>query len=117
MKLFQFDPGHGFLANVPLFVYEFALDNYDSEKLPGFELLPYDAYRLKLTPEGKPEYPPLAIGMREEMMICEQATTFLCSCYTHDGRIGKVIEEEAKVRKQAEALEEALAHVLSQSVV
>ena len=116
MKMSQFDPGHGFLANVPLFTYEFALANYETENLPRFQLLPYDAYRLKLTPEGRPEYPPLAVGIREEMMICEQATVFLCNWYTHDSRIGKIKEEEAKVRKEAELFQKVLSQVLNRSV-
>ena len=113
MRMAQFDPGHGFLANVPLFTYEFALDNYASENLPRFQLLPYDANRLKLVPERRPEYPPLAVGIREEMMICEQATIFLCSQYTHDGRVGKIIEEETKVRKQAEPFQKVLSEVVT----
>ena len=98
---------------MPLITYEFALDNYASENLPRFQLLPYDAYRLKLIPQGRPEYPPLAVGSREEMMICEQATIFLCSRYTHDGRVGKIIEEETKVRKQAEPFQKVLSEVVT----
>ena len=115
MKMSQLDTGYGFLCNVPLFTYEFALDNYDHENSPQFEVLPYDAYRYKLTPEGRSEYP-LAVGTREEMMICEQATVFLCNWYTHEPRIGKIKEEEAKVRKQAELLQKVLSQVLNRSV-
>ncbi len=115
LRMTPFDPGYGFLQNVPLFTYEFALDNYGRENLPRLEVLPHDAYRCRLTPEGCPEYI-LAVGSEQEMMICREVTMFLCSWYTKDGRIGKIKEEETKVCRQAEPFKKALSRVLDHSV-
>ena len=115
LRMTLFDPGYGFLQNVPLFTYEFGLDNYATKNLPQLQLLPYDAYRCKLTSEEYPEYI-LAVGSQQEMMICKEATLFLCSWYTKDGRIGKIKGEETKVRGQAEPFKKALSRVLNHSV-
>lgn len=105
------DNRDGFLLNVPLFMYEFALDNYMGENLPELEVLPYDAYRYKLVPKAVKEFV-LAVGFWEQAWACGQSTISGCSRYMHDERIGVLRQEEAKIRKQAEPFQKALSQLL-----
>lgn len=112
LKMCVFDPGSGFLRNVPLFIYEFALDNYGSGNQPRLELLPHDASRHKSIPEGCPEYI-LAVGSEGEMMFCGQITAYLCGQYARDERIGKIKKGEADIRRKAEPFKHILSEVLA----
>jgi len=108
------DNGDGFLLNVPLFIYEFALDNYMRENLPELEVLPYDAYRYKLIPKALKEFT-LAVGSWEQMWACGQSTISGCSRYARDERIGMIRQEQAEIRKQAEPFQKALSQLLVSS--
>ncbi len=112
LKMSVFDPGHGLLLNVPLFIYEFALDNHASKRLPRLVMSPHDNLRYKLTPETRAQYV-LAIGSEAEMASCRQTTTYLCSQYARDTRIGMIKEKEARVRKDAEPFTRILSQILA----
>lgn len=110
MKLAQFDTGKAHLFNVPLFVYEFALDNYSQDKAPQLESIPYDSDRYKLAPAGHPEFL-LTAGPLEKLTRCKDATVSLCKHYAHDRRIENIKHQEANVRKEAEPFLRALLEV------
>jgi len=106
--------GKGHLLNVPKFIYEFALDNYDSEKQPDLEILPSTPNCFKLVPEGLPDYI-LAIGSGDEMELCQKVTTSLGSRYIKDERMGEIRTKAAEIKKQATPFLAALSAVLKEA--
>lgn len=112
LRVSMFDPGNGFLLNAPMFIYDFALDNYLTGELPRLELLPYEAYRLKLTPEGHAGYT-LAVGSEAEITTCEQSAYRLCRLYTQDGRTGDIKSQEARIQSESQLFQRILDEVLS----
>jgi len=112
LRMCVFDPGDGFLCDVPLFIYEFALDNYGSGDQPRLELLPHGASRYKSIPKGRPEYI-LAVGSEGEMMFCGQITGYLSGQYARDRRIGKIKEGETDIRREADPFKHILSEVLA----
>ena len=106
--------GKGHLLNVPQFVYEFALDNYDSEKQPDLEILQDDPYRYKLVPEGLPDYI-RAIGSKDEIELCKKVTISLNSWYIKNERMGEIKVKAAKIKKRATSFLTALSVVLQEA--
>lgn len=106
--------GKGHLLNVPKFIYEFALDNYMTEKLPEIAILVNDSYRYKLVPKEVPDYV-LAIGSQEEMEKCKKVTISLTDQFTRDERAGEIKAKAENVKKQAEPLLTVLFAVLRQA--
>ena len=111
--VFDFRQGH--LIHVPLFVYEFALDNYGSSELPAFELTPYDAYNYLLIPQNRSGFQ-LAIGLFHRMQGCIEVTLYLCQQYAQDERIGRILRLQAEVQKQADPFVRVLTAMLRQAV-
>ena len=106
--------GRGHLLNVPRFIYEFALDNYQSPKLPELEVLPNDLHSYKLVPSNLPNYI-LAIGFEDEMVRCKQATVSLSNEYIRDGRVDRIRDKATEIKKQIEPFLTALSTVLAES--
>lgn len=106
--------GKGHLLNVPKFTYEFALDNYDSEKQPDLEILQNDPNCYKLVPEGLPDYI-LAIGSEDEMDLCQKVTISLSSRYIKDERIGEIRAKAAEIKNQSTPFLTALSAVLKEA--
>jgi hypothetical protein len=106
--------GRGHLLNVPRFVYEFALDNYLSPKLPELEVLANELHSYKLVPKNLPSYV-LAIGPEDEMVRCKQVTISLSSEYVKDGRIRDIKDKAIETKSQVEPFLTALYAVLAES--
>jgi len=106
--------GRGYLLNVPRFIYEFALDNHQSPKLPELEVLPNDLHSYKLVPNNLPNYI-LAIGSENEMVRCKQVTVSLSNKYIKDRRIRKILAKAVEIKKRVEPFLNALSTVLEQA--
>ncbi len=103
------------LYNVPKFTYDFAVDNYGKDGLPRLCVMLHGDSLYKLVPEDNPDYI-LAVGSQKAMDECEEATVALCKKYAQDPRIGKIKEEEAKVKTQAICFRDVLLKILADSV-
>jgi hypothetical protein len=114
------DSGSGYLTNVPLFVYEFALDNYAQGRSPDLVLSPIDVARLpclpplywQLTPRDRPDFV-LAVGLPPYMNSCGLSIIELCREYAEDSTIKKIIDDEKEVQKQANLYGKALSQLLA----
>ena len=106
--------GKGHLLNVPKFIYEFALDNYASEKQPDLEIIQNDPYRHRLVPGDLPNYI-LAIGSRDEMEKCKEVTISLTNQYVKDERIGEINAEALQLKKQASPLKAVLSTIIGEA--
>jgi excisionase family DNA binding protein len=99
--------GQGHLLNVPQYIYEFALDNYSSVKLPELEVFQIDPIRFGLRPVDLPNYI-LAISSKDEMEKCKKVTLSLTDQYAKDGRIGEINAKVLQVKKQTAPFQAAL---------
>ena len=106
--------GKGHLLNVPKFIYEFALDNYASEKQPDLEILQNDPYRYRLVPGDLPNYI-LAISSKDEMERCKKVTISLTGQYVKDERIGEIIARALQLEKQTAPFQAALSTVIKEA--
>jgi hypothetical protein len=106
--------GKGHLLNVPKFIYEFALDNYDSEKQPDLEILQNDPYRYRLAPGDLPDYI-LAIGSKEEMGRCKEVVISLINHYAKDERIGQIKVKAPEVKKQGAPFQTILSTIIEET--
>jgi hypothetical protein len=106
--------GKGHLLNVPKFIYEFALDNYTSEKQPDFEIIKSDPYRHRLVPKDLPDYV-LAIGSKDEMEKCQKVIISLTNQYTEDERIAEINARAVQVRKEATLFQAALSTIIKEA--
>jgi len=106
--------GKGHLLNVPKFIYEFALDNYASEKKPDLEIIKSDTYRYRLVPKDLTDYI-LAIGAEDEMEKCQKVTIFLIKQYTNDERIGEINTKILQVRQQTAPFQAVLSTVIEEA--
>ena len=95
------------------FVYEFALDNYMTEKLPELEVLFYSK-RYHLVPKMHPEYV-LVTGSEGEMERCRKVTISLSGQYTKDERIGQIKVKALEVKKQAAPFQAILSAVIEEA--
>jgi hypothetical protein len=82
--------------------------------VPQLQVLPANRY-YKLVAEKDPQRI-LAVGSEGEMAICQRATISLCDNYVRDDRIGRIIEEQARIREQALRFQSALSKVLAETV-
>jgi hypothetical protein len=106
--------GRGHLLNVPRFIYEFALANYDSGKQPGLVVLDHGGHRFRLVPKDQPDYI-LAVGSMNEMQRCQDVTTSLARRYASDGRIGDINANALQVKKQSAPLQAVLSRLISEA--
>ena len=106
--------GKGHLTATPRYIYEFALDNYASEKQPVLEILEHDPKHWILVPEGIPEYM-LAMGSKDEMEKCEKVTSSLSVQYAKDGRIGRIVANAQQLKEQTAPLQTALSAVIKKA--
>ena len=106
------DIGYGHLIHIPLYVWEFALENYSTGNLPELELVPIDEYHAFLAPGERPGWV-IAVGLTQAMVVCREQTSLLCERYTQDPRIGELLERETDVKKQVEPLLRALARAIT----
>ncbi|MFH0769509.1 MAG: hypothetical protein V1932_08125 [Chloroflexota bacterium] len=106
--------GKGHLLNVPKFIYEFALDNYASEKQPDLEILQQDPYRYRLVPGELPHYV-LAISSKDEMERCKKVTISLTGQYVKDERIGEIIARALQLEKQTAPFQAALSTLIKEA--
>ena len=104
-------PNEG-LQNIPKFIYDFAVDNYESDSLPSLKVAEHKDGFCKLVPADDPQYI-LAIGSQGAMETCEKVTLALCERYARDQRIGIIKEEERKVKDQATIFQGILSKVLA----
>lgn len=116
------DWGYGYLAQVPLFIYEFALDNYLRAASPELGLSPVDLVAFpslpphywQLSPLGRPAFI-LAVGLPQLMNSCGLITVELCQRYVQDSRIGQIIKKEKAVQEQAALYCKALSRFVASS--
>jgi len=106
--------GRGHLVNVPKFIYEFALDNYNSGKQPDLVILDHGGQRFRLVPEGQPDYV-LAVGSMDEMQRCQNVTTSLAKRYASDSRIGDINAKSLQVKEQSAPLRAVLSRLISEA--
>jgi len=106
--------GKGHLLNVPKFIYEFALDNYPSEKQPDLEIRQSDPYRYRLSPKHLPDYV-LAIGSEGETERCREVTISLIDEYTKDERIGQINTKALEVKRQTAPFQAVLSTVIKEA--
>jgi hypothetical protein len=106
--------GEGHLLNVPRFVYEFALDNYRSEKQPDLQIIKSDPYRYRLVPKDLTDYI-LAIGSKDEMEKCKEVTISLSNQYAKDERIGQIATKAQQVKRLAAPFEAVLSAVIKEA--
>ena len=106
--------GRGYLINVPRFIYEFALDNYNSGKQPDLVVLDHGGQHFKLVPEGQPDYI-LAVGSMDEMQRCQDVTASLAERYASDSRIGDINAKALQVKKQSAPLQAVLSRLISEA--
>lgn len=119
------EDGYGYMRNVPLFIYMFALEHGDegTPPEPELELHPVDLGRFPGVPphyqqlirQGDMEFI-LAVGLPQVMNSCGLFTTALCKQYAQDERIRKIIEEEKKLKKQTERFRQALSQFLGSCI-
>ena len=106
--------GKGHLLDVPRFVYEFALDNYGTDKQPDLEIIQTDPYRYGLMPKHIPDRV-LAISSKEEMEKCQKVTISLTGQYVKDERIGEIIVRALQLEKQTAPFQAALSAVVKEA--
>ena len=106
--------GKGHLLDVPRFVYEFALDNYGTDKQPDLEIIQTDPYRYGLVPKHIPDRV-LAISSKEEMEKCQKVTISLTNQYTKDERIDEINVKALQVKRQADPFRTVLSTVLKEA--
>ena len=106
--------GRGHLINVPKFIYEFALDNYNSGKQPDLVVLDHGKQRFKIVPKGQPDYI-LAVGSLDEMQRCQDVTASLAERYASDSRIGDINAKALQVKKQSAPLQAVLSRLISEA--
>jgi hypothetical protein len=106
--------GKGHLLNVPKFIYELALDNYESGKQPALEIVENEPSGHRLVPSHLPDYI-LAIGSRDEMERCKKVTISLTEQYTKDKRIGEINAKVLQMRKQTAPFQAALSAIVKEA--
>jgi len=106
--------GKGHLTAVPRYIYEFALDNRQSGKHLALVVSERDPKHWILVPEGIPGYM-LAMGSRDEMERCKEATTSLANQYAEDKRIGEIITKAKRLKNDAAPLQKALSEIIKQA--
>jgi len=104
--------GYGYLIDVPLYIWRFALANYNAGKSPELEPVPIDVYHAYLAPRERPGWT-LAVGLNQAMAACQEQTARLCDHYARDTRIGGLLQREKDLKKQAEPLVQALTRAIS----
>ncbi|MFC1929495.1 hypothetical protein ACFLW6_01310, partial [Chloroflexota bacterium] len=106
------DVGHGYLIDVPFYLWRFALENHNTAKSPELESVPIDVYHAYLAPRERPGWA-IAVGSTQAMIACREQTTRLGEHYARDRRIGELIERELDTNKQAEPLVRALSKAIT----
>jgi len=103
-----------YLDNVSKYIYEFAVDNFASEKQPNLEILQEQSGNCWLVPADAHNYH-LAMGSLDEMEKCREATVSLAARYANDERIGKIVAGARKVRKDAVPYITALSSIIEEA--
>ncbi len=106
--------GKGHLTATPRYIYEFALDNYASEKQPVLEILKNDPKHWIVVPGGLPNYM-LAMGSKDEMEKCKKVTASLSVQYAKDERIGEIVATARQVKDQTAPFQLALSTVIKKA--
>jgi hypothetical protein len=106
--------GKGHLINVPKYIYEFALDNYASEKQPVLKILKNDPKHWIVVPGGLHGYM-LAKGSEDEMEKCKKVTSSLSVQYAKDERIGRIVANVQQLKEQTAPLQAALSAVIKKA--
>jgi excisionase family DNA binding protein len=106
--------GKGHLTATPRYIYEFALDNYASEKQPVLEILKNDPKHWIVVPGGLPNYM-LAMGSEDEMEKCRKATVSLAAKYAKDKRIGEIVAKARQVKDETAPFQLALSTVIKKA--
>ncbi len=106
--------GKGHLINVPKYIYEFALDKYACKGQPVLEILENDPKHCWVVPGGLPNYA-LAMGSKDEMEKCREATISLAVQYAKDERMGKIVAKARQVKDQTAPFQSALSAVIEKA--
>lgn len=103
-----------YLDNVSKYIYEFAVDNFASEKQLNLEILQEQSGNCWLLPADHHNYC-LAIGFLDEMEKCREATVSLAARYANDERIGKIVAGARKVQEDAASYITALSSIIEKA--
>jgi len=106
------DVGHGYLIDVPFYLWRFALENYNTAKSPELEPVPIDVYHAYLAPRERSGWA-IAVGSTQAMIACQELTTRLGEHYVQDRRFGELLERENDLKKQADSLVRALSKAIT----
>lgn len=111
------------LEFLPLFIYQYALKNYGEPKIAGLHMRIMGGSRrrgaasriVELLSTSSPRRD-LAMGSLEEMTFCRRIAKKLCKGYVEDLRIGGILREQKKVRRQAGSYAKTLSDLVSASL-
>jgi hypothetical protein len=85
---------------LPQFIYEFALDNYDSGKQPDLIVGQIDRYHHGIAPGENPNYM-LAKGSKDEMEKCQKVALLLTSQFVQDERMNRMNSSFQRLKNQS----------------
>jgi hypothetical protein len=108
--------GQGHLIDLPQFIYEFALDNYNSGKQPDLIIGQIEGYNHGITPVENPSYI-LARGSMDKMLKCQKVTFNLISKLDQDERVNRINDSFAELEKQSLKFRTMLSKVIKTGAV